>query len=147
TIETAVSRCREVEGGMRIERRPLRQASGLLGGVVVAGLLLFLVGPDFIRFGARAIFTPLRAAEAAPVLRVLVQPGDTSVARGADLPVRATLAGFNSQTVDVVMRLEGDSLLQRVPMLPAVDGDGYEVRLFGIEGAAEYHIEAGSVRS
>ena len=147
TIETAVERCREVEGGLRIERQALRRASGMLGGVAIAGLLLFLAGPEFIRFGARAIFTPLRTAEAAPLFRVLVQPGDTSVARGADLPVRATLAGFNSQTVDVVMRLEGDSIIQRIPMLPAVDGEGYEVRLFALAQAAEYHVEAGSVRS
>lgn len=148
TIETALQRCRQVQGGVRIESRALRRASGALGGVVVAGLILFLLGPDFVRFGARAIFLPLRSAEAAATsYRVLVQPGDTSVARGADLPISAVLSGFTSEQVDVVVRFEGDSILRRVPMLPSPEGTGYEVRLFDLEGAAEYYVQAGAVRS
>lgn len=147
TIETALERCRAVEGGLRVERKPLRQSAGLLGGVTVAGILLFLLGPAFVQFGARAIFLPLRSAEAAPVFRILVQPGDTSLARGADLQVVAALAGFTSEQVDLVMRSSADSLVQRVPMLPSPGGAGYEVRLFDLNSATQYYVEAASVRS
>jgi hypothetical protein len=147
TIETALVRCRAVEEGRRVERKNLRRASGALGAVAVAGLLMFLVGPAFVRFGARAIFLPLRSAEAALPYRVLVQPGDTSVARGADLPVQASLSGFTSDRVELVMRLAGDSILQRVPMLSSEEAETYEVRLFDLAGATEYYVEAGSVRS
>ena len=49
--------------------------------------------------------------------------------------------------VDLVMRQQGDSVLQRVPMLPNPEGPGYEVRLFDVSAATEYYIEAGAVRS
>jgi hypothetical protein len=147
TIEIALQRCRAVEEGRRIERKSLQKAYGLLSGVALAGLLLFLVGPAFVRFGARAIFLPLRSAEAALLYRVAVEPGDISLARGADLPVSAILSGFTSDRVDLVFRMQGDSVLQRVPMLSSQDSDAYEVRLFDITEAAEYYVEAGSVRS
>src|SRR5690606_36732345 len=118
-----------------------------LGGVTVAGVLLFLLGPAIVQFGARAIFLPLADAAAAPMFRILVQPGDTSLARGADLQVAAALSGFTSEHVDLVMRQQGDSVLQRVPMLPNPEGSGYEVRLFAVSAATEYYIEARAVRA
>ena len=106
TIETALARCRAVEDGRRIEQRSLQRSSAVLGGAAVMGLLLFIAGPGFVRSGARTLFLPASSASALPpgVFAVLVEPGDTSIARGADFAVSASLAGFRSETVDQIGR-------------------------------------------
>ncbi|MBW3630601.1 MAG: hypothetical protein KY464_15060, partial [Gemmatimonadetes bacterium] len=64
TIETAVERCRAVDNGRRIEKQSLQRSSGVLAGVVIAGLLLFFGGPSFVRNGAETMLLPLSRAEA-----------------------------------------------------------------------------------
>ena len=93
TIETALARCRAVEDGRRIEQRSLHRSSAVLGGAAVMGLLLFALGPGFVRTGARTLFLPAADGLNLPpgVFAVVVTPGDTSIARGADLAVTAAL--------------------------------------------------------
>jgi hypothetical protein len=147
TIETAVRRCREIEGGWRVETRSLARSGGVLGAVVATGLILMVASPDFVRLGARALFLPLRAAEAAGVMRVTVEPGDTSIARGADLPVRASLVGFSGPGADLFARIEGEEEFERMPMLANPDGPGFEIRLFSVRAPAEYFVASNGVRS
>jgi hypothetical protein len=147
TVELALARCQAVENGRRIERRNLTRYSGLLSGTLAAVALLAVVAPPFVRHSARAIFLPLRSAEAAVPYRVTVAPGDVSLPRGADLPVSALLSGFHSDQVELLTRREGDSTFQRMPMLTRPDAGGYELRLLGLNQALDYYVEAGGVRS
>ncbi|MEX2584371.1 MAG: DUF4175 family protein, partial [Gemmatimonadota bacterium] len=146
TIETAVQRCRKVEAGRRLESGSLTQSAGLIGGVVAVGLLLFLLSPNFVRLGARALFLPLPVAQAADVMRVAVAPGDTAVARGADLPVTAELFGFAGPDVDLYARSIGTEEFDRIPMMGAEDGS-FELRLFNVADSTEYYVESQGVRS
>jgi hypothetical protein len=147
TIEVALARCQAVENGRRVERRSLTRYSGLLSGTLAAVVLLVVAAPPFVRDGARAIFLPLRSADAAVPFRVSVAPGDVSLPRGADLSVSALLSGFASDQVELLTRRVGDSLFQRVPMLTRPDSAGFELRLLGVSSALEYYVEAGDVRS
>jgi len=145
--EQAVERVREVEGGARIGRRQWRVA---VGGVVATGVvacLLFLFGPAYLRHGATAVLFPWRQAEAAVPYRITVEPGDTTVARGADALVRAVLHGFATGEADLVVRTVGGTGFERVPMVPGADSLVFEAVLFDLEEAAEYFVEAGGVRS
>src|SRR5690606_29962429 len=93
TIETAVARCRKIESGRNLEKKDLNRSAGLAAGVLMAALALAFISPTYVRQSARALFLPLRttAAEAADIMRVEVAPGDTTIARGADLPVSVDL--------------------------------------------------------
>src|SRR5690606_36912546 len=102
--------------------------------------------PNFLRLGARALFMPLPTAEAADIMRVEVAPGDTTIARGADLPITATLFGFSAPGVDVLARSVGNEEFDRIPMMP-VEGGGFELRLFNLADSTEYFIESQGIRS
>ncbi|HUE96245.1 MAG TPA: hypothetical protein VMN39_06275, partial [Longimicrobiaceae bacterium] len=147
TIETAVVRCREAQAGRRIESRSLSRSGGLLAGVLAAGLILFLVSPNLVQVGARALFLPLRAAEAASLVRVTVEPGTVSLPRGADLNVSAELFGFSAPGADLLVRVEGQEQFDRLPMMPRQDGPGYELRIFNLREPADYFVEAQGIRS
>jgi hypothetical protein len=149
TIETAVARCRKVESGRNLEARSIRRSGGLVAGAVAAGLLLFLLSPNVVRQGARALVMPLTttAAEAAAAMSISVEPGDTAIARGADLPVTAELFGFGGRGAELYTRVEGQPDYERIPMAPREGEPGYELRLFNLQGAAEYFVESEGVRS
>ncbi|MEX0912549.1 MAG: DUF4175 family protein, partial [Gemmatimonadota bacterium] len=104
------------------------------------------MSPDSLRLGTRALFLPLPTAEAAGVMSVAVQPGDTAIARGADLPVSAELFGFAGNAADIFARTESAEAFERVPMVPLDDG-GFEIRLFNLREPTLYYVESGGIRS
>ena len=145
-VASAVARLRAVERGRRIERRELQRGSAILGAVVLVVVALIVAGPDFLRHGARALFAPWRSAQAAVPYTVRVAPGDTTIPRGGDLEVRATLGGFESEEVSLVAtRGTGDP--ERIVMPRGADSSQFSIRLFDLDQQTEYYIEAGAVRS
>src|SRR5690606_8206067 len=149
TIELAVQRCRQIEAGRHLEERSLKRSAGLLAGVVATALILAFVSPTFVRQSARALFLPLRttAAEAADIMRVGVEPGDTTIARGADLPVSAELIGFGGRNAELYVRFEGSEAFDRLPMAPRAGQSGFDLRLFNVRGPTEYYVESEGIQS
>ena len=146
-VELALARTRAVEGGRRIERRALGQNGIALGGALAAGLLVLMLGPSYVRHGARSIFVPWSTAAAASPYAVDVEPGHITIARGADQQFGARLRGFTSERVELVFRRgEGESW-ERVEMMTEVDTGAYLFRLFDIEQPVEYYVESNGVRS
>ena len=144
-VTSAVHRLRAVERGRRIERRELQRSSAILGAVVLAVAAVILTGPDFIRDGARALFTPWGSAEAAVRYTVDVAPGDTTIPRGGDLEVNARLGGFEAEEVTLVAT-RGTGEPERIVMTSA-DSAQFSIRLLDLDQQTEYYVEAGSVRS
>lgn len=149
TIEMAVARCRKVESGRNLERKDLNRSTGLVVGVLAAALVLAFVSPTYVRQSARALFLPLRttAAQAADLMRVEVAPGDTTIARGADLPVSADLVGFGGRNAFVNARFEGSDSFERIPMVPREGAAGFDLRLFNLRGPVQYYVEAEGIES
>ncbi|HWP36915.1 MAG TPA: DUF4175 family protein, partial [Gemmatimonadales bacterium] len=146
-VERAVERCAAVEGGRRVERARLQQATGALAGVAAVGALLLLAGPPWLGRGASALLPWKPAAEANPY-RIAISPGqDTVVARGSDLRVEATLNGFGADEVDLVVRRGGQGEWTRWPMVAPDSGPGFSSLLLDLDVAAEFFVEAGGVRS
>ncbi|MCK7469569.1 MAG: hypothetical protein MZU95_01265 [Desulfomicrobium escambiense] len=56
---------------------------------------IFTIGPAYLRQGALAVLVPVSGVEAASPYRIDVQPGDATVARGADVTVTAQLVGLH----------------------------------------------------
>ena len=142
----ALARLRAVERGRRVERRELQRGSAVLGGALLAVIVLLLAGPAFLRHGARALFAPWRSAEAAMPYTVQVAPGDTTIPRGGDLEVHARLGGFDAEEATLVAtRGAGDP--ERIAMPRGADSAQFTIRLFDLDQQTEYYVEAGPVRS
>ena len=54
-VEQAIERCGVIERGRRLEAQPLRRYAAVIGGTVAAALLIFLLGPAYLRQGASAL--------------------------------------------------------------------------------------------
>ncbi len=77
-----------------------REAAAL--AFLSVGVLAFLLlGPAHLRYGMTALVVPTKdAAEVSPY-SISVQPGDVTVAKGADQVITAELGGFDSDEVFV----------------------------------------------
>ena len=95
-VESAIERCQEADLGRRLERRSVGRSAAVMGGIALAAAAIFTAGPAYLRQGALAVLVPMSGVEAASPYRIDVQPGNATVARGADVTVtsapRATVA-------------------------------------------------------
>jgi hypothetical protein len=160
-LRQAVERAREVEDGRRIERRPLRWLPAALAGSVLLLVLAVLLGPPFIRSALGVLLNPWGRAEAAAPYAVLVEPGNTVVARGGDLRITASLRGFESDQVLLNVRVvdsagrtggQADSRAATSDWETTSMGEGaapgtHAAQLFDLEKPAEYFVEANGIRS
>jgi len=146
-VEDAAQRVRALDDGRRVERAALRRAAGMTAGIVAVAALLILLAPPYVRSGARLVFWPWQEAEAATPYRVTVQPGSVTIPRGADLAVSARLLGFESEQAELLVRRGAAPEWERVPMSAGARPGEYAARLFDVDTAAEYAVEAAGVRS
>jgi hypothetical protein len=105
-VQQTVERCENIDYGHAIEQDALKRSSAVLFGVAVAGMIAVLLSPGFLRYGASLLLNPLRSAQAASPYAIQVQPGNADVARGADQLVTAELSGFDSDGIEIAMKLE-----------------------------------------
>ena len=145
-VDNALERARKVEYGRRVEQTALYRFFGALSAVAVLGLALALLGPSHLQHGLSALLLPTRDAASVNPYAVTVHPGDTTIARGSDQLVTASLQGFGSADVSVFTRTGPDQTFQRLSMLSAEAG-GFEVLLLGVDDRTEYFVEAAGVRS
>ncbi|HEX2492941.1 MAG TPA: hypothetical protein VHK24_04135 [Steroidobacter sp.] len=112
-------------------------------------VLLLAVGPAHWGFGARHLLLGSALPRtAAPLRRILVQPGDATVRRNTDLPIRAEVSGFRPERVDLVVRFANETEWERAPMQPAAEeGTRFEFELYAVRGPLSYYVDAYGVRS
>jgi hypothetical protein len=152
-VADAAALARAVDFGRRVERAPLRRGAAAALGASLCAAALLMIGPAFVRSGARAVFWPFgheTAAAATPAARVTVRPGDAQVPRGGDLSVHAALEHVSADEVVVLLRRGAAAEWERVPMTPGAGGasaGAYTTRLLDLDSAAQYRVEAGEVRS
>ena len=103
-VESAIEKCQESDLGRGLERRSLWRSVAVMGGIAVAAAAIFTIGPAYLRQGALAVLVPVSGVEAASPYRIDVQPGNATVARGADVTVTAHLSGFTATEVDIFTR-------------------------------------------
>jgi Domain of unknown function (DUF4175) len=145
-VARAVERLAAVGGGRRIERPSLQRSSGVLAGATAVALAAVLLGPASLRTSLPFVVAPFRDATGTPYA-IVVTPGDSTVARGADLRVGAALRNFTADDVSLVMRAHGATDWERVSMeLDEGRGDRTAL-LFDVHDTTEYFVTAGGVRS
>jgi hypothetical protein len=106
-VETAIERCEAVDAGRRVEQPHLRRYSVVLAVIIAIVGLTFLFGPSYLRHGASALLRVSQNVEAASPYRIDVRPGDATVPRGSDQTIAATLVGFESDRVELLVRKPG----------------------------------------
>jgi hypothetical protein len=150
-VQQTVERCESIDYGHGIETDALKKSSAVLFGVAVAGMIAVLLSPAFLRHGARLLLNPFSSARAASPYAIEVQPGNAEVARGADQIVTAALSGFESDTVEIATKTEGEGEAEgewkRWPMTFDEAEGRYAFMMFDLEAATEYFVEANGVRS
>lgn len=144
-IEQAIERCAAADA-LRLENRPLRGWAAILAGVSAATVIAVLVGPAFLRNAVSALLLVSRDVEAAAPYRLDVEPGNASIAKGADTPIHVRLVGFTSDDVRVHARRGSATAFEHVAGVPTDDGR-YEALLFNVDVPVEYYAEAEGVRS
>jgi hypothetical protein len=153
-VKQTVERCENIDYGHAIEQDALKRSSAVLFGVAVAGMIAVLLSPGFLRYGASLLLNPLRSAQAASPYAIQVQPGNADVARGADQLVTAELSGFDSDDIEIAMKLEsgggeggGEGEWKRWPMTYDEAEGRHAFMMFDLESSTEYFVEANGVRS
>lgn len=144
-IADAVMRCESQPAWRTMERRGIATAASVLGATLLASLLLVALRPGFIASGA-PFLNPFHATGARPYT-IGVEPGDTTIARGADLAVVATLRGFTAAQTELVSRKTGTEEWERVSMLPDEAAGTLEAMVLGVRADMEYMVEAAGVRT
>jgi hypothetical protein len=144
-VDSAIEKCRALEEGRRVERRPLKTYAGAIAVVVMATLALFSFGPAYLRHAASALLLISRSVEAAVPYRIEVTPGNVNVPKGADQAITAQLLGFTSEQPVLMVRKSADGPFERVPLVH--EESKFQGMLFDLAGSLDYFVEAGGVRS
>ena len=95
-VEQAIERCAAIEHGRKLEAKPFKRYSTVLATTVVTALLIFLLGPAYLRHGASALLLFTGDLVEASPYRIDVTPGNTTVPRGSDQVISAKIQGFAS---------------------------------------------------
>jgi hypothetical protein len=145
-VESAIEKCRTIDYGRPVERPGLRRASALLAAAAALGMALVIVSPAFLRHAAPFLIAPWSVRAASPYA-IEVDPGNSTVPRGASPAIVARLTGFEAETVELVARSGSTTDWKRWPMVADAASRGFRVVLFSLDGATDYFVEANDVRS
>ena len=146
-VEQAIARCDAIEHGRRLEKQPLRRYAAVIAGTVVAALLIFVLGPAYLRQGASALLRISGSLVEASPYRIAVKPGSITVPRGSDQVISAKLQGFNSEQAELMIRKAVTAPFERVPMVFNQDTKSFDGMLFDLPTSIDYFIESGGVKS
>ena len=146
-VEQAIERCGVIERGRRLEAQPLRRYAIAIAGTIAAALLLFVLGPAYLRQGASALLLMAGDVLEASPYRINVKPGSTTVPRGSDQVIVATVQGFESDKAELLIRKSISAQFEHVPMVFNNDTKTFEGMLFDLPGSIDYFVESGGVKS
>jgi hypothetical protein len=145
-IENAVATCATINYGRQVESRPLATSSGLLAGSTIAALAVLLLSPGFLRHSTPFLF-PWSGVGPENPYSIDVMPGNTRVARGAELRIVASLQNFDADEVDISVQRGTEGEWERFPMGFDEEAGAYVFFLFDLDEQTEYFVDASAVRS
>jgi hypothetical protein len=146
-VASAVEQCESSDTGRQIEHRRIQKTSGAAVVFAAIGMSAIILGPSFLRHGGSLLLNPWGSAKAASPYFINVQPGDTTVARGADQTINATLGGFDSERVEIAVKAVGNQEWQRWPMAFDEESSAHSYMLFDLQDESHYFVESSGVRS
>jgi hypothetical protein len=120
-------------------------AAAIAGFVVLAALLT--VGRGEWGFGTRNLWfgTPIPREQLA-LRQIAVTPGDATVRRNQDVPIRAALSGFKAERAEVFVRFGNSKEWERAPMKAGEDGK-FDFTLYALREPLSYYVAANGTKS
>ena len=146
-VEEAVRRLERLDEGRFVETPGLRRAGGALGLVAGVAVVAAFLAPPVLWHGAGLLLAPWGDLAEANPYRILVEPGDAAVARGADRWIEAGLEGFVAERVELLTRTAGTSGWESRTMLHDPETDRFRHLLLAVPERTDYHVKADGVRS
>lgn len=146
-VEEAVRRLEGLGAGATIETRGLRRAAGTVALVFAFSFLVTLLAPPALTRGAALLLTPWADLDGTNPYRVLVEPGDAAIPRGADQWVRAQPSGFSAEAALLGARVAGETRWESVLLEPDAADGAFRHLLLGVSEATDYFVEMDGVRS
>ena len=144
-VEQALEVCANLNAAKNVEHRPLQRNGVALGAIAAVALLAVVVGPAFIRHALSAMLQVANVQAASPY-RIQVTPGDATVPKGADQTITASLIGFGSEDVVLMVRRTPTGEFEPVPLVRNDDGK-YEGAVFDVNAPTWYQVVADGVQS
>ena len=128
---------------------PRSSLLSLLTGAVSVLLFayLFFGGPEAYRYSLDRLLGGWTADGTLPLYSIQVTPGSTTVAKHADVEIRAVLAGFESRRVSLLVRYGEDPSWEEVRMRPDAEAGGFVFLFFDVRDPMVYYVEADGIRS
>ena len=123
---------------------------GLFSAAAAAlGLLLWLTlgASGFLGYGAHLLWAGPPRGELQPFYDIVVDPGNKTVRRGANLAVTARLIGFETPMVRLFAKYRDSAKWEEAPMTPQQGSPAYEFLFAGIPQTVDYYASAGKLRS
>ncbi len=118
------------------------------GAAGAALIWMIMAGPGFLGYGAALLWAGSpKSGVSSAFYDIQVQPGNKLVRRKDDVPISATLIGFQAQSVRLMAKYQSSSKWEEANMLPRDNGSDYEFRFAALPEPVEYYIEAGAVKS
>ena len=144
-VEQALEVCARLNAAHRVEMRPLKRNAIALGTVAAVSFLAIQIGPAFLRHALSAMLR-VTSVQAASPYRIEVTPGDVTVPKGADQTITASLVGFASEDVVLMVRRAPTGEFEPVPLVRNDDGK-YEGAVFDVNAPTWYQVVADGVQS
>ncbi len=146
-VEEAVRRLEGLGAGATIETRGLRRAAGTVALVFGFSFVVTLLAPPALTRGAALLLTPWADLDGTNPYRVLVEPGDAAIPRGADQWIHAEPSGFTAEAALLGTRAEGETRWESLLLEPDAADGAFRHLLLGVSTATDYFVEMDGVRS
>ena len=127
---------------------PQKSLSSLVALAVSLAIFafLFLVGPDVYPYSLDKLLGWYDNSKP-PLYSIEVTPGNVTIGKRADQEIRATLHGFDSEKVQLVVRYENQPQWEETTMRPDPRGGDFVFIFFDIRDPIEYYVTADGVQS
>ena len=104
-------------------------------------------GPGYWQYGTSRLWTGWFAPQEAPLYELLVEPGDTTVRKGANLAVTVQPVGFDPAAIDIYAKFESSVDWEQAAMRPQLEGSGSEFTFSAVREPLRYYMVSGRVRT
>ena len=126
-------------------RRSLASLAALFSSLAIFAFL-FLKGPEVYPYSLNKLLRWFDQSQT-PIYSIEVTPGNITVGKRADLEIRATLKGFESETVELMVRYENQPQWEEASMNPDLQGGDFVFIFFDIRDPISYYVKADGIQS
>jgi len=141
-LQETAGQIQGVDMRQAIERRPVRRRAwagiGLVAGIALMGMLF----PTIIGVELGRLFNPWRSIPPVRWTQIAVAPGDTTVLKGSDQTILATLSGHSVEKVFIHLKDGVTDPWRQYPM-EALENDLFSYELFDLASDHAYYVSAG----